>query len=70
LAGEGGHPGLKPSHFGADAALKGRSSTVVHAVGIPATNLSVNPARSTGPAIFVGGWALAGGVYSFVFGEA
>jgi aquaporin Z len=27
-------------------------------VGIPVTNLSVNPARSTGPAIFVGGWAL------------
>jgi aquaporin Z len=28
-------------------------------VGIPVTNLSVNPARSTGPALFVGGWALA-----------
>jgi len=28
-------------------------------VGIPVTNLSVNPARSTGPAVFVGGWALA-----------
>jgi aquaporin Z len=27
--------------------------------GIPVTNLSVNPARSTGPALFVGGWALA-----------
>jgi aquaporin Z len=27
-------------------------------IGIPVTNLSVNPARSTGPAIFVGGWAL------------
>lgn len=33
--------------------------TLVHLVGIPVTNLSVNPARSTGPAIFVGGWALA-----------
>ena len=28
-------------------------------IGIPITNLSVNPARSTGPAVFVGGWALA-----------
>ena len=27
--------------------------------GIPVTNTSVNPARSTGPALFVGGWALA-----------
>jgi aquaporin Z len=26
-------------------------------IGIPVTNLSVNPARSTGPAVFVGGWA-------------
>jgi len=33
--------------------------TLVHLVGIPITNLSVNPARSTGPAVFVGGWALA-----------
>ncbi|MHB2208206.1 aquaporin Z [Methylobacterium sp. CM6257] len=33
--------------------------TLVHLVGIPVTNLSVNPARSTGPAVFVGGWALA-----------
>jgi len=32
--------------------------TVIHLVGIPITNLSVNPARSIGPAIFVGGWAL------------
>jgi len=31
---------------------------LVHLVGIPITNLSVNPARSIGPAIFVGGWAL------------
>ena len=30
----------------------------VHLIGIPITNLSVNPARSTGPALFVGGWAL------------
>jgi aquaporin Z len=27
-------------------------------IGIPVTNLSVNPARSTGPAVFVGGWAV------------
>jgi aquaporin Z len=32
--------------------------TLVHLIGIPVTNLSVNPARSTGPAVFVGGWAL------------
>ena len=33
--------------------------TLVHLVGIPITNLSVNPARSTGPALIVGGWAVA-----------
>jgi aquaporin Z len=33
--------------------------TLIHLIGIPVTNLSVNPARSTGPAIYVGGWALA-----------
>jgi len=32
--------------------------TLIHLVGIPVTNTSVNPARSTGPALFVGGWAL------------
>jgi aquaporin Z len=32
--------------------------TIIHLVGIPVTNLSVNPARSTGPALFVGGWAV------------
>jgi aquaporin Z len=32
--------------------------TLIHLVGIPVTNLSVNPARSTGPALMVGGWAL------------
>ncbi len=36
----------------------GLGLTLVHLVGIPVTNLSVNPARSTGPALFVGGWAL------------
>ncbi|MGA9039914.1 MAG: aquaporin Z [Terriglobales bacterium] len=59
--------------------------TLIHLVGIPVTNLSVNPARSTGPAIFVGGWALhqlwlfwlapivggvlGGGIYRALFSE-
>ena len=59
--------------------------TLIHLVGIPVTNLSVNPARSTGPAIFVGGWALqqlwmfwvapliggalGGGIYHALFDE-
>jgi aquaporin Z len=59
--------------------------TLIHLIGIPVTNLSVNPARSTGPAVFVGGWAIgqlwlfwvapivgaaaAGVLYSTVFGE-
>jgi aquaporin Z len=33
--------------------------TLIHLISIPVTNTSVNPARSTGPALFVGGWALA-----------
>jgi aquaporin Z len=60
--------------------------TLIHLVGIPVTNTSVNPARSTGPAIFAGGWALsqlwlfwvipilgaimAGFLYSWLFAEA
>jgi aquaporin Z len=36
----------------------GLGLTLIHLIGIPITNLSVNPARSTGPAIMVGGWAL------------
>lgn len=36
----------------------GLTLTLVHLIGIPITNLSVNPARSTGPALLVGGWAL------------
>jgi aquaporin Z len=36
----------------------GLALTLVHLVGIPVTNLSVNPARSTATALFVGGWAL------------
>ena len=63
----------------------GLGLTLIHLIGIPVTNLSVNPARSTGPAVFVGGWAIgqlwlfwvapivgaaiAGVVYSTVFGE-
>jgi len=63
----------------------GLGLTLIHLIGIPVTNLSVNPARSTGPAIFAPMWAiqqlwlfwvapivggvLAGGVYNAVFGE-
>ncbi len=63
----------------------GLGLTLIYLIGIPVTNLSVNPARSTGPAVFVGGWALsqlwlfwlapivggvlAGGVYRAVFEE-
>jgi aquaporin Z len=59
--------------------------TLIHLVCIPVTNTSVNPARSTGPAIFAGGWALqqlwmfwvapliggalGGGLYNRLFGE-
>jgi aquaporin Z len=64
----------------------GLALTLIHLVSIPVTNTSVNPARSTGPALFVGGWALsqlwlfwlaplagaalAGVVYPIVAGEA
>jgi aquaporin Z len=37
----------------------GLGLTLIHLIGIPVTNLSVNPARSTGPAVLVGDWALA-----------
>lgn len=37
----------------------GLGLTLIHLVSIPVTNTSVNPARSTGPALFVGGWAMA-----------
>lgn len=36
----------------------GLALTLIHLIGIPVTNVSVNPARSTAPALFVGGWAL------------
>jgi aquaporin Z len=64
----------------------GLGLTLIHLISIPVTNTSVNPARSTGPALFVGGWALdqlwlfwvapivggaiAGVVYPAVFGTA
>ena len=37
----------------------GMALTLIHLISIPVTNTSVNPARSTGPALFVGDWALA-----------
>jgi aquaporin Z len=37
----------------------GFALTLIHLISIPVTNTSVNPARSTGPALFVGGWALS-----------
>lgn len=36
----------------------GLGLTLIHLISIPVTNTSVNPARSTGPAVFAGGWAL------------
>lgn len=63
----------------------GLGLTLIHLIGIPVTNLSVNPARSTGPAVYVGGWAigqlwmfwlapiiggaLGGVIYNTLFGE-
>src|SRR6187401_3191310 len=37
----------------------GLALTLIHLISIPVTNTSVNPARSTGPALFVGSWAIA-----------
>ena len=64
----------------------GLGLTLIHLISIPVTNTSVNPARSTGPALFVGGWAisqlwlfwvapiigaiLAGFVYTFIGGKS
>lgn len=64
----------------------GLGLTLIHLISIPVTNTSVNPARSTGPALFVGGWALgqlwlfwvapivgaalAGVAYRSLFGES
>ncbi|MBV8569453.1 MAG: aquaporin Z [Acidobacteriaceae bacterium] len=63
----------------------GLGLTLIHLISIPVTNTSVNPARSTGPALFAGGWALqqlwlfwvapiigaaiAGAVYPALFAE-
>lgn len=48
----------KRAHQGFAPLAIGLGLTLIHLIGIPVTNLSVNPARSTAPAIFVGGWAL------------
>ena len=45
------HAGFAPLAIGLGLVL-------IHLVSIPVTNTSVNPARSTGPALFVGGWAI------------
>jgi aquaporin Z len=37
----------------------GLGLTLIHLISIPVTNTSVNPARSTGVAVFAGGWAVA-----------
>jgi aquaporin Z len=37
----------------------GLALTLIHLINIPVTNTSVNPARSTGPALLVGGWAIS-----------
>jgi aquaporin Z len=37
----------------------GLALTLIHLISIPVTNTSVNPARSTGVALYVGGWAIA-----------
>jgi len=49
---EGAPPGFAPLAIGL-------ALTLIHLVSIPITNTSVNPARSTGPALIVGGWALS-----------
>ncbi len=53
---------LGSTHHGAPKGFAplaiGLGLTLIHLVSIPVTNTSVNPARSTGPALFVGGWAL------------
>ena len=46
-----------PVHFAGISI--GLALTLIHLISIPVTNTSVNPARSTGPALFVGGWAIA-----------
>ena len=48
----------KKRHRGFAPIAIGLALTLIHLISIPVTNTSVNPARSTGPAIFVGGWAM------------
>lgn len=48
----------KNSHGALAPVAIGLGLTLIHLIGIPVTNLSVNPARSLGPAVVVGGWAL------------
>lgn len=48
---------LAPHGFAAIAI--GLALTLIHLISIPVTNTSVNPARSTGVAVYVGGWAIA-----------
>jgi len=47
------------AHSGFGPLAIGLTLTLIHLISIPVTNTSVNPARSTGPAVFVQGWALA-----------
>jgi aquaporin Z len=79
----GATDGRAPKGFAALAI--GLCLTLIHLICIPVTNTSVNPARSTGPAIFAGGWALqqlwmfwvapliggglGGGIYRALFSE-
>ena len=51
------HRDLAPAGF-APIAI-GLALTLIHLISIPVTNTSVNPARSTGVALFVGDWAIA-----------
>ena len=48
----------RDAHAGFAPIAIGLALTLIHLISIPVTNTSVNPARSTGPALFVGGWAL------------
>lgn len=48
----------KSAHQASAGMAIGLALTLIHLVVIPVTNTSVNPARSTGPALFVGGWAI------------
>jgi aquaporin Z len=47
------------SHKGFPPIAIGMTLTLIHLISIPVTNTSVNPARSTGVALFVGGWAVS-----------